>query len=139
MPNVYTILGKEKKYKSLKNLTCGYVKGSTHDSIIQHVKADLKFVPYLDYTNRRKDLFSGKLDLILSEYVDIWNFNLNLVELINPKIRDEFVILLVKNNQYNKEFLAVFNYYIKSRAYYKLIRKHFGDKAVEYFISQKLN
>lgn len=134
MPNVYCILGRPENSSSGK--ICGYIKGTTHETILPYARDvgdNLNFKAYTTFTDRMKDFENGTIDYILSEYVDIWNYKLKLVHLLDNAPRDKFVVLLVKNNPYNSVFIDTFDYYVKSQAYYKLIRKHFGNTAVNYF------
>jgi hypothetical protein len=134
MPNKY-VISSAKEIVSNDNLKVGYIIGSVISQYLDRLKKEYnyEFIPYTDYINFIGDLKKNKIQLIMSDYVDLWIYNLKLVEEIEMIGKDHFGVLLAKNCSIANDFKETFRYFVKTKHYYSIVKKHFGDDAVNYF------
>lgn len=138
MPNKYVLLGK-KTFKNIVGKKSAYLTGTILEDVAKKVGETEKLiiVPFNTRQERLEAFFKGDVDILITDYVDSWTFDLKIIKGIEYYPKDFYGIFLVKGNPYNKKFLEITNYYLTSLAYFKLIKKHFGESAVRYFKSNQ--
>jgi hypothetical protein len=126
------LTGKSNKYN--QNSKVGYLVGSVIEPYINELKQKYtyEFIPYKISISRLNDLKNNKIQLIISDYVDIWSYDLNLIEEIDLIEKDQFAMLFPKKCILSSKIKETLKYYIGSIPFYKLVKKHFGDEALNY-------
>lgn len=116
-----------------------YTEGTLNDKVIKLLSKSHRFiaVPYQNFNIRYEALLKGKDDYGVGDYVDSWIYDMNLVKLFDEFGQDHYGIIFPKHSRLAKELDKTVRYYIKSPAYYKLVRKHFGKEAAN-FVKQNL-
>jgi ABC-type amino acid transport substrate-binding protein len=134
MPNKSSFLAL-KKNTFQNNSKVGYLKGGIVEENINMIKEKFpyKFIPYDDYMDKINDLKNGTIEQAITDYVDIWSHGFVFIEDIKHLKKDRFAVLLAKNCSLLKDFKKTFKYFFSSPPYYSLIKKHFGDEALNYF------
>ena len=126
------LTGKSNIYN--ENSKVGYLAGSVIETHIDKLKKiySYDFIPYKVSLERLKDLKTNKIQLLISDYVDIWSYNLKLVKEIDIIEKDQFAVLMPKECFLSDKLKETFDYYIGSTPYYRLVKKHFGNEALNY-------
>lgn len=130
---------KHKKIDINQNTRISYTSGTLNLRVIELLKKKhvFKIVPYNNYNNRYKALMEMTDDYGVGDYVDSWIYDMNILKIFNEFGQDHYGIIFPKNSSFAKVLDKTIAYYVKSPAYYKLIRKHFGKNAA-YYVKQNL-
>jgi hypothetical protein len=128
---------KNKNPKDLENIKSvfGTIKGSIYERIlINDLKnKNQKYILTNSMIELIEKLKNGSIDFIYSDYVNIWSFDLESVKEIDTGDIDQIAILFPKNSILRKSINTYFETFIKSGTYMSLIKKHFGEAAINYF------
>lgn len=131
-----------KKYKTLiitDHTRLSYTRGTLNVKIIELLKKKNQFkaIPYEDFNLRYKALMELKDDYGVADYIDPWVYNMNLVKVFDEFGQDHYGIIFPKNSNLARALDKTIAYYVRSPAYYELVRKHFGKLATN-FVKQNL-
>ena len=137
MVNKYALIAR-KKYilkNNDKKVKVAYQTGTVYEETIETIGKLFPIVPIPQKSPKRsvKSLKDRNVDLIYTDFVDSWSFNLKVVQIINPDQKDEYGMMFKKGSKLKDEINIIYNSYIKSAAYLKLIKSHFGSHSKLFF------
>ena len=134
--NSYSYLStKEFNYSEGSPLRVGYVKNTLYESLIKK-QSDKSVVEKKAYNNVRdciKDMKSQKIDVIFTDYIDAWAYDLKFIKAVSKEANDKFGIMFPKGSKLKKDLDLIFAKFSKTDKFYKLIEQNLGAKAVKYF------
>jgi ABC-type amino acid transport substrate-binding protein len=113
----------------------GVFKNNMYEPIlIERVKQTKQvYRSFLAKTKIVDALNSGVIDFWYTDYADLWSYNLEVANELNIGTQDQYGLMFPKNSLLNKQLSKTFILFLKSDEFYKLVFKHFGKAAVNYF------
>jgi hypothetical protein len=142
MLNYYSVmtLQESTKLHGLKDFNKNYTYGAVSATIFADKLMDLagskgiRHKLYSSVSQANMALQTGEVDIIVTDYVDSWEFGLKSL-FFYEKTTDRLCILLPKGSKLKSELDQLIKYYIKSQQFYKLVKDYFGTDAVRFFKS----
>ncbi|MCB0280447.1 MAG: transporter substrate-binding domain-containing protein, partial [Calditrichaeota bacterium] len=68
-----------------------------------------------------------EIDMILSDYIMVWAFNLKLIKIYKPDLSNDFAIMYKKGSVLKDQIDAAMQKFKKTDQFKKLIKKHFAN------------
>ena len=139
MVNKYALIGrKDYLLKSdSKNIKVAFQIGTIYEQTIETISNLFPIIPVPHRSAKRStnSLKNKKVDLIYTDFVDSWSFNLKVVKVIKPNHKDEYGMLFKKGSRLKISLNKIYNDFIKTAEYKKMINKHFGIHVNTFFKS----
>lgn len=136
MPNRLAVLGKGKVEYQLTNLTkVGLILDASSAPFIKNfcIQNKIKTIPVVDIDDMNKKFDTNQINYIITDYVASFAFNLKPKYVIENGPKESYGIMFAKNSNLYVKLKKYMKYYLKSKVYVDMIRKDFGNSAVEYF------
>ncbi|MCB0278210.1 MAG: transporter substrate-binding domain-containing protein [Calditrichaeota bacterium] len=136
MVNKLSLLAREDYVlKADQPIKLAYQSGTIYESTLDKVRSlyTIKAIPQKNSLTSAQSLKNKQVDMIYADFVDSWNFNLKLIRHVDLDWHDEYGMMFKKGSAFKKEIDDTFTKYKKTPAYYKLIKKHFGDYSQLFF------
>jgi len=131
----YYLLSSRKDYifnPNVKKVKVGYLR--RYKQLVK--KLDKSFIKEtILYKSSKKaisDLKSRRIDLLLTDYVDLINHDLKVVQALETKV-DKLAIMFKKGSKLRVDIDKALEAFKLTKEYTKLVKKHFGNKAESLF------
>jgi len=128
-----TDINEEKLFKT--KYTVGIVKNTLYEELVYELDKD-KSLTIKFYSNNElcaEGLRKKEIDLYISDFVDTWIYDLEVVAILKPELTDHHGILFPKGSELRKKLNKTMRYYVKSAKYYNLIRTYFGKERMVFY------
>ena len=112
----------------------GIIESSSHH-IYKDQLTKYEIKSFNTFADQMSAFEKNEISYIIYDYILVWAKpdTYEVVKLIKQNKYDQYGIIFPKKSKYFKRFSSVFNYYIDSVKFLKLLRKHFGEKAVYFY------